>query len=371
MPPDRPAAEVAARADFSLIRYAQCWEDTDVLLEGLAAQPGERCFSVASGGDNTLAMLAAAPAEVIAVDLSPAQIYLVELKAAGFKVLPYAQMLELNGIRPSARRLDLYAQVRPALTLPARAYWDAHAATIAQGLAAAGKFERYFALFRTRVLPLIHSRQCVADMLTARSPLQRADFYARRWDNWRWRLLFHVFFSRAVMGRAGRDPSFFKYVHGSVSGPILQRARHALVDLDPSANPYLRWIVLGEFGEALPYVWRPESFEPIRAHLDRLTLRVASVEEALAQAGDDSIERFNLSDIFEYVSEESTQRLFDDIARSGRAGGRAVYWNMMAPRHRPDRLAARLHTLEAQSRRLHERAQTFFYGNLYVDEIRA
>jgi S-adenosylmethionine-diacylglycerol 3-amino-3-carboxypropyl transferase len=104
MPLETPAAEVAERADFSLIRYAQCWEDTDVVLEGLAARPGDRCFSVASGGDNTLAMLAAAPAEVIAVDLSPAQIHLVELKAASFKVLPYAAMLEVNGIRPSARR---------------------------------------------------------------------------------------------------------------------------------------------------------------------------------------------------------------------------------------------------------------------------
>jgi S-adenosylmethionine-diacylglycerol 3-amino-3-carboxypropyl transferase len=173
------------------------------------------------------------------------------------------------------------------------------------------------------------------------------------------------------MGRAGRDPSFFKYVHGSVAGPILERARHALVDLDPSANPYLRWIVRGEFADALPCVWRPESFEPIRANLDRLTLRVASVEEALAQAGEHGIDRFNLSDIFEYVSEESAQRLFDDIARCGRTGGRAVYWNMMAPRHRPERLAARLHTLESESSRLHERAQTFFYGRLYVDEIRA
>ena len=28
-------SEIAAKADFSRIRYAQCWEDTDVLLEAL------------------------------------------------------------------------------------------------------------------------------------------------------------------------------------------------------------------------------------------------------------------------------------------------------------------------------------------------
>ena len=57
--------------------------------------------------------------------------------------------------------------------------------------------------------------------------------------------------------------------------------------------------------------------------------------------------------------------------RCGRAGGRVAYWNMLVPRRRPDRLAARLHTLEQLSRRLHEQAQTFFYSGLFADEIRA
>ena len=40
--------EIAARADFSIIRYAQCWEDADVLLAALDVQPGEVCLSIAS-----------------------------------------------------------------------------------------------------------------------------------------------------------------------------------------------------------------------------------------------------------------------------------------------------------------------------------
>jgi S-adenosylmethionine:diacylglycerol 3-amino-3-carboxypropyl transferase len=43
------------------IRYAQCWEDADVLLEALDIQPGQSCLSIASAGDNTLAMLAKNP----------------------------------------------------------------------------------------------------------------------------------------------------------------------------------------------------------------------------------------------------------------------------------------------------------------------
>ena len=60
---------IAARADFSEVRYAQCWEDADVLLAALNIQPQQTCLSIASAGDNTLAMLSRAPAKVIAIDL--------------------------------------------------------------------------------------------------------------------------------------------------------------------------------------------------------------------------------------------------------------------------------------------------------------
>ena len=51
-------SDLATAADFtSVLRYAQCWEDADVLLAALEIQPGDRCLSIASAGDNTLSML--------------------------------------------------------------------------------------------------------------------------------------------------------------------------------------------------------------------------------------------------------------------------------------------------------------------------
>ena len=59
-------SEAAERADFSGIRYAQCWEDADVLLAALEPAPGKRCVSIASAGDNTLALLSRDPESVLA-----------------------------------------------------------------------------------------------------------------------------------------------------------------------------------------------------------------------------------------------------------------------------------------------------------------
>src|SRR5438045_4333825 len=97
-------SEAATRADFSMVRYAQCWEDADILLEGLDVQPGDVCLSIASGGDNTLALLSKRPAYVIALDVSPAQLACLELRVAAYRELKHSELLELMGSTPSTRR---------------------------------------------------------------------------------------------------------------------------------------------------------------------------------------------------------------------------------------------------------------------------
>jgi S-adenosylmethionine-diacylglycerol 3-amino-3-carboxypropyl transferase len=362
-------SEVASKADFTGIRYAQCWEDADVLLQALDVQPGDVCLSIASAGDNALALLSRAPARVIALDLSPAQLACLELRVAAFRQLPHAELLELVGSTPSDQRLALYQRCRPMLTASTRAFWDTHLIEIKQGIGGAGKFERYFALFRQRILPLVHTRQRVRALLRGGDPGQRRAFYDSQWDTWRWRLLFRVFFSRFVMGRLGRDPSFFSYVEGSVSQRILERARYALRTLDPAANPYVQWILTGRHTTALPFALRPENFDSIRAHLDRLEWRCQSVEDFLDRQEPGTIDRCNLSDIFEYMSAENSLRLMEKLARCGRPGGRLAYWNMLVPRHRPESLAERLCPLPELAQRLHLEDKAFFYNAFVVEEI--
>jgi S-adenosylmethionine-diacylglycerol 3-amino-3-carboxypropyl transferase len=43
--------------NFNMLRYANCWEDADVLLQHLAMEPNDKAVSVASGGDNSFSML--------------------------------------------------------------------------------------------------------------------------------------------------------------------------------------------------------------------------------------------------------------------------------------------------------------------------
>lgn len=364
-----PKAEVELAADFSTIHYAQCWEDADILLEALAVHPGDRCLSVASGGENSLSLLVADPSVVVAVDLSRPQIALVELKRAAIRCLDHADALRVVGLAPCPDRLTLYRRLRDALPRSAWEYWDGHTPDIDAGVCACGQFERYLALFRRMLLPLVHRRDEINAMFVPRTPAERRRYFDEVWNNRRWRALYRLFFSRAVMARIGRDPSFFRYVEDDVGQAMAARVERGLTEGDPATNPYLHWFAFGRYGNRLPHAWRPENFDSIRGRLDRLELRVQSVEAALAETPDASIDRFNLSDVLEYVSPAAATQVFEMISRCGSAGGRVAYWNMMVAREPPAHLAGRLRHLGDESRTFHRRAATYFYRAFRVDEI--
>lgn len=365
-------SEIAGKASFTHIRYAQCWEDAEVLLAALAIQPGDHCLAIASAGDNALAMLTANPAKVVALDLSPAQLACLELRVAAYQVLSHGQLLQLIGSRPCENRMALYRQCRPMLSHPVRVFWDCKAPAIRQGIGSAGKFERYFHLFRQWVLPLVHNRQTVQTLLQGGgTEQQRQAFYDRYWNTPRWRALFRVFFSRQVMGALGRDPAFFAYVEEPVSQRIFERTAYALTVLDPAENPYLQWILTGQHSPAcLPLALQPQHFDTIRQNLDRLEWRAQSVEHYLQEVEPGSIHRFNLSDLFEYMAPQRYHAVLEQLATAGAVGGRLVYWNMLVQRQRPDTLAERLHPLTELAETLFAQDKAFFYSALRIEEIR-
>jgi S-adenosylmethionine-diacylglycerol 3-amino-3-carboxypropyl transferase len=364
-----PRSEVEGRADFSQLRYAQCWEDADVLVAGLAVRPGDTVLSVASAGDNTLALLAQGAGRVIAADMNPVQLAALALRVAAYQVLSHDELLELVGSRPSARRAALYARCRPALAAGVRAYWDGQPEAVAMGIGAAGKFERYFQLFRQYVLPLVHGRRDVAALLAPKSAAERAAFYDARWDTRRWRWLFRAFFSEWVLGRLGRDPSFFAYVERDVPSHLLARTRHALATLDPSRNPYVQWILTGEHPTALPLALRAEWFGPIREALPRLELVCAPVEGVLAGGRVDRVDRFNLSNIFEYMGPEQHRAVLAQLLAASAPGTRLACWNLFVPRRGAAAFPERLRALDAEAARLFAADQAFFYSAFVLEEV--
>lgn len=361
-------AVIATKAAFDQIRYAQLWEDADVLVHALSGMPGATFVSISSAGDNALALLTLDPGRVVVVDLSPAQIACLEVRIAAMRVLDHGEFLELLGARPSHRRGVLLDMATRSLPADARAFWAGQRPEVeAYGLGGIGKFERYFRLFQQRLLPIVHSRSTIDGVFVSRPPHERRRFHDERWNNWRWRLLLKLFFSRRAMGRLGRDPAFFDHVEGSVSAHVARRIVHAAVTLDPADNPYLHWILKGTMGKALPLAWRPENYDLIRARLDRLELRIGSFEDLIADGI--TADGFNLSDIFEYMDPATFAAVYGQILSTAKPGARLVYWNMMAPRRCPPVHRGRITTrtdLEGAGKAMDK---AFFYSDFVVEEV--
>ncbi len=346
------------------IRYANCWEDADILLEGLDIIPGDRVLSIGSAGDNSFSLLTQSPELVVAVDINPVQLKLIELKKAAFRTLEYEEFIAFLGFTETSERLALYSKVREALSDEACTFWDQRKTELESGIIHAGKFERYFQRFRTKILPLVHTRKRVNGLFAEKTAAEQKQFFDTKWNRLRWRLLFRIFFSKFVMGRLGRDPAFLKEVEVPVSEFILEQARKHLAGTQAQCNYFLHYIMKGQFAPGLPHYARKEHFETIRANLDRLHIFEGLAEDAFREY--DSFTKFNLSNIFEYMNRE----LFTEVVRSlvdhGTTGARYAYWNLMVPR--------KMHEVNEEisyeaelSAKLHSEDKGFFYGGFHIN----
>ena len=363
-------SEIQQRADFTTIRYAQCWEDSRLLTAALKPS-GRHCLSIGSAGDNSFALLADGAATVTAVEMNAAQIACIELRRAAYLSLNHKEFLSLFGSRASSNRIAIYQKCRALLPKEIRSFWDARPFDIERGVAGVGKFENYFAMFRKFVMPVAHPRKRVLALMQPRSSAERKIFYNKVWENRRWKWIFHAFFSRAAMGALGRDPEFFRYVEGSVAERILDRTRHALVLLDPSENPYLHWILTGTHGAVLPEAWSEKNFELIRNALadGRFKVFHGPIEKLLDEQPEHRFDAYNLSDIFEYMSAENTVALLKKIVTASNPGALLAYWNMLAPRSRPTSMAEHLISHDDEAARLLMEDRAFFYSRFVIEEV--
>lgn len=316
---------------FDIIRYANCWEDAGVLLRALHDKPAARIAIIASGGDNALALLSGLPEKVLAFDISLPQLYLCELKQVAIARLEYDELLVLLGVSSSLpqQRMQLFNHVSVHLSADALTFWKDRKTVIESGVIHCGKFERYFRMFRTYCLPLVHSRKMVNALLQPKDDEAQAAFYHRHWNNLRWRLLVSLFFSKTLMGKAGRDPQFLKHVALSVPKYIRRKAETHLQLGEATRNHLLQYIFTGNFRTVLPHYLRPENHTAIRANISRLTLQQASADDVVKIRAHDA---YCLSNIFEYFSQEQFNATVNEWRDLLPSGARLLFWNLMLSR---------------------------------------
>jgi len=301
--------------------------------------------------------------------MNPTQLACIRLRVAAYKSLEHSDFLKLHGEKliTTQERSDLFDECRSYLDKETITYWENNPRFLPEGFGMIGKFENYFRTFRTKVIPFIHSHKRIDRLFQLNSSEDLHIYYKKTWNNFRWRMLFKVFFSRFMMGRLGRDPAFFKYVEGSVADRILTRTKYALTELIPIGNPYLHWILKGHYGTALPHALRSENYDRIRENLHKVEIHAHPLETFLENTPE-GIDAFNLSDIYEYMSPENTKSLTQALAKACTSNARLAYWNMLAPRSSAEVLPESFKSLPDLAKKLFNQDKAFFYSAFHIDE---
>ncbi len=362
-------SEVEEYAEFDIIRYAQVWEDAEILLKALDINEDDNILSIASAGENSISMLIKNPKTVYAIDLNDIQIIVVKFKIACYKYLDYEECMKLLGVFECENRIELYKKIKQYLSKDVKDYFRNNMEYIANGIINVGKFEHYFKLFREKILPLIHSKKVRQELLEKKTREERIEFYNNKWNNLRWDTLFKIFFSRTVMGRLGRDKAFFRYVDVDVAEYILERTRYALTELDTSNNSYLYYIINGRYDKVLPVAYRKENFDIIKSNIDKIVVLKESVETFIERKNIEYITKYNLSDIFEYMSEEQMCNIVRKMLTKSPSGSKIAYWNMLSNK-RASKYIDELTFNEKQAESLIKKDKAFFYNQFILEEVK-
>lgn len=311
-----------------MIAYSQCWEDASLVIKALKITANDVVLSVTSGGCNTLAIANSTPALIYSVDCNNEQNYLLELKLAAIQNLSREKALAFLGYRTSAHRPEIFLSLAPFLSHDCRLFWQLNSRLINEGVVHSGKFEKYLHLFRKYILPLVHGTQTVRDLVTPKSNIERVKFYHGKWNTFRWRLLFKIFFSKAIMSGRGRSKQMFAHFKSRPIADIYAaRVKHAFTEGIVTENFYLNYILFKEHNTLPLYL---ENLN--KQHPTPIKIVTQDVLSFLHTMPDNSISKFNLSDIFEALPQAEMDDIMEAVYRVATSGARIIYWNNLVLR---------------------------------------
>ena len=368
---DAPKKKNPGSKVFSGVLYSQCWEDPRIDRTAFNITENDTVFSITSGGCNLLAFLIDNPKKVIALDLNPHQNYLLELKMAAIRNLDYNNFISFLGVTESAIRLKIYDRIKENLSAEARNFWDKNTALIENGIIHCGRFENYMKLLRT-VLNLIIGRKNINKFFRTFGKDALAELYNRKWNNRRWKLFTKILLSRKTMSLLF-DKSFFKYVNDTFSfgDHFAVKTWTALTCLPIRSNNFLSYILLGNYYDVnnLPLYLRRENFNIIKTRLDRVSIINDNCENYFSRLPESSVDKFNFTNIFEWMSEQEFEKLLTETIRVASDNAVITYRNLLVPREHPASLSAQIRSRKQMAELLHRRDLSFIYNNYVVEEI--
>lgn len=374
--PTPEGRDLLERLVFRGIVFNMSWEDPEMDRQAFRLTSNDTVISISSAGCNPLNFLCQNPRKLISIDGNPAQNAILELKLAAIAELDHDTFFDIFAARrPSVITRVYRPLLRQHLSARSRAFWDQNLWMAYRGLYQFGKMGLATRLVRF-ILPQIGlSPKRIDEFFEVQSLEEQRAFYERYAAPRIWGpIVERLCKSRWFMYLCGVHPRQFDLVderHG-IYEYVRERITYAFTRVPIYDNYFLSMTVTGKFrGYRVPPYLLPENFAALRANLKRVLVVNGWLGPFLDTQPEGSINKFNLLDIFDWMTPEMFEQTLMSVLRAAAPGATMIYrsgsYRLDPPasilKHveRNDELAARLFALD--------RSAT--YGSFYILTVKS
>jgi S-adenosylmethionine-diacylglycerol 3-amino-3-carboxypropyl transferase len=367
--------------------YNQIWEDPSVDLEALQLQPHHRLLTIASGGCNILNYLAAAPADIIALDLNPNHVALTRLKLAALEHLPdHESFFRFFGAANGNANVEAFdTWLSRRLDPETRDYWQKKIGPrkrrriemFSRSFYHHGLMGRFIGLLH--IVARLHGKK-LDGLLDAKTPGEQRQAFdtliAPLFDSAAVRLISK---SPVSLYALGIPPAQYDALMSSGNGDAIEILRERVERLAcdfPVQDNYFAWQAFGrsydlDRREAVPAYLRDENYATLKARIGKVSVHHDSLVDYLRRQPAQSLHRYVLLDAQDWMDESQLAALWTEIDRTADSrDARVIFRTAGADSPLTEKLPATLLAPwlyhEWQSRVLHAQDRSSIYGGFHV-----
>jgi S-adenosylmethionine-diacylglycerol 3-amino-3-carboxypropyl transferase len=374
-----PIAEGRAfleRMVFHGIVFHMSWEDPEMDRRALNLTPEDTVVSISSGGCNPLNFLCQSPKRLICIDGNPAQNAILELKLAAIRTLDHTTFFDIFAARHPSVVLRVYRdRLRPQLSGRAQQFWDGNLWMVARGLYDFGRVGLFCRVLRRFLALLGLPQRRIDEFFELRSLPEQTDWYYRHaahklWGPWARRFVMF----RPMLYLCGVHPEQYRLVNGrhNMYDYVRERVEYALTKVPIYDNYFLSQAVTGRFrGDRVPPYLRAENFGTLRSNLDRVLIVNGWLGPFLDTLPEDSVTKFNLLDIFDWMTPQMFEATLKSVLRVAALGATLIYRSGSYRLDPPPAIARHVERHDSLARTLLATDRSATYGSFYVLTVKS
>ncbi len=360
---------------FHGIVFNMSWEDPEMDRRAFNLTDQDTVISISSAGCNPLNFLCQSPRKLISIDGNPAQNAVLELKLAAIASLDHEAFFDIFAARRPSRVSQVYrTHLRPRISPRSQAFWDKNLWMAHRGLYDFGKMGLATRLVRF-ILPLLGiPRRLTEQFFELRGLAEQQAWYDRHVRDRLWGPVTQwLCESDWFMYLCGVHPRQLKLVDGrhGIYDYVRERIEYALTKVPIYDNYFLSVTVTGRFrGYRVPPYLLPENFETLRRNLPRVTVVNGWLGPYLDSLPPGSINKFNLLDIFDWMSDEVFEATLRSVLRAAAPSATMIYRSGSYRHDPPASILPHLEPHAELARELLAIDRSATYGSFYVYTIR-